>query len=59
MEKGFNALIRVRAQGSKYEKLKQYTNIYLSKNGSPYTLKKSDGSDEPRDFVQLNYTIDY
>jgi hypothetical protein len=59
VEKGFNALMRVRAQGSTYEKLKQYTNIYVSKNGSPFALKKSDGSDEPRDFVQLNYTIDY
>ncbi|HAV24946.1 MAG TPA: hypothetical protein DCX01_02095, partial [Bacteroidetes bacterium] len=30
VEKVFNALIRLRAQGSKYEKLKKNTNIYLS-----------------------------
>ena len=29
------------------------------KNNSPFALKKSDGSDTPRDSVQINYTIDY
>lgn len=59
LEKGFNASMDVMAQGNTNDKLKLYTNIYVSKNGSPFTLKKGDGSDEPRDFVQLNYTIDY
>ena len=59
VEKGFNASMDVMAQGNTYDKLKLYTNIYVSKNGSPFALKKSDGSDEPRDFVQLSYTIDY
>ena len=36
-----------------------YTNIYVSKNDSPFALKASDGSDVPRSAVQLSYTIDY
>lgn len=59
VEKGFVASMSVTAQGNTYDKLKLYTNIYVSKNGSPFALKKSDGSDEPRDFVQLSYKIDY
>jgi len=59
VEKGFAASMSVTAQGNTHDKLKLYTNIYVSKNGSPFALKKSDGSDEPRDFVQLSYTIDY
>lgn len=59
VEKGFVASMSVTAQGNTYDKLKLYTNIYVSKNESPFALKKSDGSDEPRDFVQLSYKIDY
>lgn len=59
VEKGFNASMLVSAQGNTHDKLKLYTNIYVSKNGSPFALKESDGSDKPRDFVQLSYTIDY
>jgi hypothetical protein len=59
VSKGFNASMSVMAQGNTFDKLKLYTNIYVSKNGSPFSLKKSDGSDEPRDFVQISYTIDY
>lgn len=59
VSKGFNASMSVMAQGNTFDKLKLYTNIYVSKNGSPFSLKKSDSSDEPRDFVQISYTIDY
>ena len=59
VSKGFNASMRVEATGETYDKLKIYTNIYVSKNDSSFALKKSDGSDTPRDNVQINYTIDY
>lgn len=59
VKKGFNASMSVKAQGNSQNKLQLYTNIYVSKNGSPFALKKSDGSDDPRDFVQLSYTINY
>lgn len=59
VEKGFNSSMKVEAQGNTFDKLKLYTNIYVSKNGSPFALKKNDGSDNPRDIVQLSYTIDY
>lgn len=59
VKRGFNSSMSVIAQGNTYDKLKLYTNIYVSKNGSPFALKKSDGSADPRDFVQLSYTINY
>lgn len=59
VQKGFNATLKVNSQGETYNKLRLYTNIYVSKNGSPFALKKYDGSDTPRDSVQINYTIDY
>lgn len=59
VQKGFNATLNVTAIGQTHDKLKLYTNIYVSKNGSPFALKKIDGSDTPRDNVSVNYTIDY
>jgi hypothetical protein len=59
VEKGFNANMAVLAQGETFNRLKLYTNIYVSKNGSPFALKKTDGSEEPRDSVNLIYVIDY
>ena len=59
VQKGFNASLDVSSPTETYNKLKLYTNIYVSKNDSPFALKKSDGSDTPRDFVKINYTIDY
>ena len=56
VQKGFNATLKVSSQ---YYDLKLYTNIYVSKNDSPFALKKIDGSDTPRDSVQISYTIDY
>jgi len=57
--KGFNASMRVEAKGETYNHLKIYTNIYVNKNGSPFALKESDGSDTPRDNVHISYTINY
>ena len=59
VQKGFNAILNVNAASSTNNQLRLYTNLYVSKNGSPFALKKSDGSDTPRDNVQINYTIDY
>jgi hypothetical protein len=59
VQKGFVATLKVNATGNTYNQLRLYTNIYVSKNGSPFALKNSDGSDIRRDEVQLNYTIDY
>jgi len=58
-KKGFNATLKVNAIGKTYDVLKLYTNIYVSKNGSPFALKKIDGSDIPRDNVSVSYVIDY
>ena len=58
-KKGFNATLKVSAIGKTYDVLKLYTNIYVSKNGSPFALKKIDGSDIPRDNVSVSYVIDY
>lgn len=59
VQKGFNATLNVNSPTETYNQLRLYTNISVSKNGSPFALKKSDGSNERRDSVQLNYTIDY
>jgi hypothetical protein len=59
VSKGFNATLKVSAIGETHDKLKLYTNIYVSKNDSPFALKNSDGSELPRDSVEINYTIDY
>jgi hypothetical protein len=59
VKKGFNATLKVNAIGNTYNLLKLYTNIYVSKNGGPFALKKIDGSDIPRDNVSVSYVIDY
>ena len=59
VQKGFNATLKVSAKSETYDKLKLYTKIYVSKNDSPFAVKESDGSDIPRDNVQISYTIDY
>ena len=59
VQKGFKATLKVVAVGGTQNHLKLYANIYVSKNNSPFALKKTDGSDTPRDSVELNYTIDY
>ena len=59
VQKGFNATLEVDSGGENTTQLRLYTQISVSKNGSPFALKKIDGSDTPRDFVQISYTIDY
>jgi hypothetical protein len=59
VEKGFVASMSVKAVGETNNQLKLFTNIYVSKNNSPFALKKTDGSDSPRDQVNITYTIDY
>lgn len=59
VKKGFIASMIVAASGETHDRLKLYATIFVSKNGSPFALKKNDGSDEPRDSVELDYTIDY
>jgi len=57
--KGFQATLEAVATGQTHDKLKLSAKINVSKNDSPFALKKSDTSDEPRDTIELNYTIDY
>lgn len=59
VEKGFTATMKVTSSSNAHNTLKLYANIYVSKDGSPFALKKSDGSDEVRDNLQINYKIDY
>jgi hypothetical protein len=59
VQKGFNATLDVSKEGAADSHLTLYTQISVSKNGSPFALKKIDGSDTPRNSVQINYTIDY
>ena len=55
--KGFNARLKIAAPNIYMIDL--YTRIQVSKNGSPFALKASDGSDTNRKVVQISYTIDY
>jgi len=59
VQKGFQAELIAAAAGETHDKLKLYAKIHVSKNDGPFALKKGDGSDTPRDSVELNYTIDY
>ena len=59
VKKGFKASLKVSEAGNNYGHLKLYTQISVSKNGSPFALKEIDGSDVPRTSVEINYTIDY
>ena len=59
VEKGFVASMTVKAIDETNDQLKLFTNIHVSKNNSPFALKKTDGSDTPRDQVNITYTINY
>lgn len=56
--KGFDANLKATSVGQD-NWLRLYTNIYVSKNESPFALKMSDGSDEVRQSVGIGYSIDY
>ena len=59
VQKGFEASMFVQALGNTQNQLKLYSNIYVSKNTGPFAIKKTDGSDSPRDHLEISYTIDY
>ena len=59
VNKGFYASLEAVSLSKTYNQLRLYSTIYVSKNGSPFALKKINGSDKPRDSLQINYTIDY
>jgi len=58
VKKGFNARLNVSCETETYNRLTLYTQISVSKNGSPFALKAIDGSDTPRNSVQISYKID-
>lgn len=59
LKKGFKATLEVNEIGNNHGHLKLYTQIFVSKDGSPFALKKIDQSDNPRTSVEIDYTIDY
>lgn len=59
VQKGFNASLNVTKEGSPDSHLQLNAKISVSKNGSPFALKKNDDSDTPRNSVQISYMIDY
>ncbi|MCP2042071.1 hypothetical protein [Pontibacter sp. HSC-36F09] len=64
VNKEFNSTIFVTKGGPSNTRywdtiLKLQVQIFVSKNGSPYVLKKSNNSVILRDSVQLDFTIDY
>jgi len=59
VKKGFKSSLKVNEVGNNYGHLRLYTQISVSKNGSPFALKEINGSDEPRTSVEINYKIDF
>ncbi|MDA3614416.1 hypothetical protein [Polluticaenibacter yanchengensis] len=59
VKKGFNATISTTKEGSPDDELKLNAQIFVSKNGNEFELKKADKSDVPRSSLQVSYTIDY
>ena len=58
VQKGFNAKLEVVDSTGTYI-LSLYTEIQVSKGGSPFAIKEMYGSDDPGESVQISYTIDY
>ena len=59
VSRGFNATLKATAEGTTHDKLRLNSQIHVSKNDSKFALKKIDNSDEPRDQLNISYTIDY
>lgn len=59
VKKGFVASLSIIKEGSATNQLRLSTQISVSKNNSPFALKKSDDSNTPRNSAQLSYTIDF
>jgi hypothetical protein len=57
--KGFNSKLKAVAVGETANQLKLYTEIQVCKNSGPFALKAINGSESPRDSVELSYTIDF
>ena len=57
VEKGFVSTLGVIKSGSSDASLRLYTQISVSVNNEPFVLKKMDGSDVPRNSVNINYTV--
>jgi hypothetical protein len=57
VQKGFLASLDVRKSGSSDATLRLYTQISVIVNNEPFVLKKIDGSDAPRNSVNINYTV--
>ena len=57
VEKGFVSTLGVIKSGSSDPTLRLYTQISVSVNNEPFVLKKMDGSDVPRNSVNINYTV--
>lgn len=58
VENGFTAYMKVEAIGGTNDQLKLYPSIYISKDNGPFTLEKTDMSDEFRDEVTISYKIE-
>ena len=57
VEKGLIATLGVIKSGSTDATLRLYTQISVSINNEPFVLKKIDGSDIPRNSVNISYTV--
>lgn len=56
--KGFNSKLIIANPGQD-NTLKLYSEIHASKNSGPFAIKAINGSDTPRDSIELFYTIDF
>jgi hypothetical protein len=60
VKKGFNAKLNINANPVySWHTYRLYPQISVSKNNSPFALKKIDTSDTTRNSVQINYIIDF
>lgn len=58
VEIGFTAYMNAEASARPDYQLKLYPSISISKDNGPFTLEKSDMSDEYRDAVTISYKIE-
>jgi hypothetical protein len=60
VKKGFNAKLNINANPLfSHQTYRLYPQISVSKNNSPFALKKIDSNDTTRNSVQINYIIDF
>lgn len=58
VENGFTSYMKAEAAGRPDYQLKLSTSIYISKDNGPFTLEKTDWSDEYREEVTISYKIE-